>query len=305
MGIRSTHPIAPLRRAVRSLFFHPHVHSGDPQWAVLHYMSYWQDKVCVVAGGSAGLGLAIGRALAKRNARVVLIGRRQDALDAAAGELQRAGGNVTPIAGDMAWQEDVDRVAAEVTEKFGRVEMLCNCAGRSTRGKVLDAAPEDFQQLFEANFYTMVRATRAFAPLLLKSRGHLVNIGSLASKVAPRYTGAYPASKFAIAAYTQQLRLELGDQGVHAMLVCPGPFTREDNGKRYAADGVGVPAAAQAPGAGAHLKTLDPDYVAERILKACEQRRADLVIPAKVRILCALSQLSASWGDWLLTRSTK
>src|SRR5688572_11888975 len=97
-------------------------------------MSYWHDKVCVVSGGSAGLGLAIGRALAQNGARVVLTARRQEVLDASAAELNRAGGKVTAIAGDMAWQDDVDRVAAAVAQQFGRVDLLCNCAGRSTRG---------------------------------------------------------------------------------------------------------------------------------------------------------------------------
>jgi short-subunit dehydrogenase len=276
--------------------------STDPRSA--DFMSYWQDKVCVVSGGSAGLGLAIGRALAKAGARVVLTARRQEVLDAAAAELNRAGGNATAIAGDMAWQEDVDRVAAEVAQKFGRVDMLCNCAGRSTRGMALDATPEDFQQLLEANFMTTVRATRAFAPVLLASRGHLVNVGSLASKLAPRFTGAYPASKFAVAAYTQQLRLELAEQGLHVMLVCPGPIKRDDNGSRYAAESSGIPAAAQAPGAGAHIKAIDPDQMAGYILKACERRQPELVVPARVKWLCAISQLWPAWGDRLLRGST-
>lgn len=267
-------------------------------------MPYWQDKVCVVTGGSTGLGLAIGRALANRGARVVLVARRLEPLEAAAEEIKRAGRSVTVIAGDMAWQEDVDRVAHAVTEQFGRVDMLCNCVGRSTRGLALDTSPEDFQQLLEANFMTAVRATRAFAPQLIASRGHLVNIGSLASKVAPRYTGAYPASKFALAAYTQQLRLELSEQGLHVMLVCPGPLKREDNGNRYSAESHGVPAAAQAPGAGAHLKAIDPEQMAGRILQACERRQPELVWPTRVKWLCAISQLWPSWGDSLLRRST-
>src|SRR5690349_19847417 len=68
------------------------------------FMSYWQDKVCVVSGGSAGLGLAIGRALAQNGARVVLTARRQEVLDAAVAELNRAGGKVIGVVGDMAWQ---------------------------------------------------------------------------------------------------------------------------------------------------------------------------------------------------------
>jgi short-subunit dehydrogenase len=123
--------------------------------------------------------------------------------------------------------------------------------------------------------------------------------------------GAYPASKHALAAYTQQLRLELSPQGVHVLHVCPGPIARnasrhetEQRG-RYAADAPGVPDEAQAPGAGARINAIDPTRLAAAILKACERRRPELVIPAKARLLFAISQLSASWGDWLLGRSTK
>ncbi len=222
-------------------------------------MAYWRDKVCLVTGASAGLGLTIGSELANRGAKVIFNARGKEQLDAAVEKLRARGGSVSAIAADMAWQEDVDRLATTVTEQFGKLDFLCNCAGRSTRGAVLDTSPEDFQQLIEANLYTAVRTTRALAPLLMASRGHLVNIGSLASKAAARYMGAYPASKFALAAYTQQLRLELAEQGVHVMLVCPGPVARDDAGRRYAAAGPDIPAAAQAPGAGARVKAIDPN----------------------------------------------
>jgi uncharacterized protein len=267
-------------------------------------MAYWQNKVCLVTGASAGLGLAIGRALAQRGAKVVLNARRSEPLQEAADDLGRAGGHVLAMPGDVAWQEDVDRMAAELSERFGRLDLLCNCAGRSTRGAVLETSPEDFQQLLDINFLATVRMTRALAPLLLASRGHVVNIGSLASKVGTRFMGAYPASKFALAAYSQQLRLELADQGVHVMLVCPGPIAREDAGTRYTASSPGVPAVAHAPGGGARVKAIDPNRLADAILTGCERRKAELVVPSKARLLFAISQLSAAWGDWLLRRST-
>jgi hypothetical protein len=85
------------------------------------------------------------------------------------------------------------------------------------------------------------------------------------------------------------------------------PF--EDSGRgahsgRYAADAPDIPTAAQAPGAGARVKAIDPARLAAAILKACERRRPELVLPAKARLLFAVAQLSAACGDWLLTRST-
>jgi short-subunit dehydrogenase len=100
------------------------------------------------------------------------------------------------------------------------------------------------------------------------------------------------------------LRLELADKGVHVMLVCPGPIARDDAGKRYAAAAPNIPDAAQAPGGGAKVKAIDPKDLAASILQGCEARQPELVVPAKARLMFAISQLSASWGDWLLRRST-
>jgi len=266
--------------------------------------SYWHDKVCVVTGASAGLGLEIARALAAARARVVLVARQRDRLESAAAELRSSGSDISVLPGDITWQDDVDRLADTIGQQFGRLDLLCNCAGRSSRGAVLDTTPEDFQQLLDVNLMAAVRTTRALAPLLLANRGHLVNIGSLASKFAPRYLGAYPASKFALAAYTQQLRLELGPQGVHVLLACPGPIARDDATTRYAHDSPDVPAAAQAPGGGVKVRALDPRRLAADILTACERRRPELIRPSKARLLLVASALSARWGDWLLSRST-
>jgi len=263
--------------------------------------SEWHNKVCLITGASAGLGLAIATAFSQRGAKVVITARRAEPLQQAA---EKLGTNVEPIAADVTRQEDVERLRDAVTKRFGQLDLLCNCAGRSTRGKVLDTTVEEFQQLLEVNFLAAVRTTGCFAPLLLERKGHVVNVSSLAGKVAPRFMGGYPASKFALAAYSQQLRLELGPQGLHVLLVCPGPILREDPTPRYADGSSDLPAAAQQPAAGAKLRGIDPAWLAERIVAACDRRQPELVVPWKARLLAAISQLSPKLGDWLLLRST-
>jgi len=265
---------------------------------------YWNHKICLITGASTGLGLAIAQALAERGARVALNARREQPLQEAVELIRRGGGEATAWVGDVTRQEDVDRLAQEIDARLGPLDLLCNCAGRSARSPILETAPDDFQQLLDVNLLAAVRTTRAFAETLIAQRGHLVNIGSLASKVAPRFMGAYPASKFALAAYCQQLRLELGPRGLHVLLACPGPIAREENAPRYTEQTADVPAEARRPGAGAKLRGIEPDWLAKKILTACEQRRSELVVPAKARLLFALAQLSPRWGDWLLGRST-
>jgi uncharacterized protein len=267
-------------------------------------MGLWQDKVALVTGGSSGLGRVIADAFAAAGAKVAIVGLEADAVQRAAGEMQAAGRDVLGLHADITRQEDVDRLVAQTLERFGRLDVLVNNAGRSMRGKVLDTTPEQFRDLMELNLIALVRCTRAAVPHLLKQRGHVVNIGSLAAKSAVRWVGAYPATKHAVAAYSQQLRLELGPQGLHVLLVCPGPIQRKD-ARLYPLAGLeDVPESARAPGAGVRVPGIPPERLAGAILRACERRRPELVMPGRARILFALSQLWPTLGDWLLRRNT-
>ncbi len=268
-------------------------------------MSYWQQKVVLITGGAAGLGLRLATHLARAGARLMLADLNQTALDQARTQLQPFSVPVHGVVTDVTDQQSVDQLFTTLDQQYGQLNALVNCAGRSGRGAVLDTTPETFQSFLDLNFFGTVRCTRAAAPHLLKSRGHLVNIGSLAAKMASSYLGAYPVSKFAVAAYTHQLRLELGPQGLHVLLVCPGPIARPDAGERYDEQAAQLPVSARKPGGGVRIKGLDPDYLAAQILRACERRKPELVIPAKVRLLSAILQLWPSWGDRIIASRTR
>jgi NAD(P)-dependent dehydrogenase (short-subunit alcohol dehydrogenase family) len=262
-------------------------------------MPYWSDKVAVVTGGSSGLGLAIARALRKAGAKVALAARDEQRLQAAASQIAASG-----VACDVTRQDEVERLMQAVIGDHGRLDLLVNCAGKSSRGAIAETTAEQFRELLDLNFLSAVRTTQAALPHLLKSRGHVVQIGSLAAKTAGPHLGAYPASKFPLAAYAQQLRLELGPQGLHVLLVCPGPIRRDDAGRRYTSEAAGLPESAAKPGGGVKLKGIDPDWLAERILAACERRVPELVVPGRARLHFALSQLWPSLGDWIVRRMT-
>lgn len=269
-------------------------------------MQDWQGKVVLVTGASSGLGRTIAAAFAARRARVVIAARGADELRRTADEMRAAGYDATAIPADVTRQESVDALLAGVIERFGQLDALVNNAGRTARSAILDATPEDFRDMLDINLLGVVRMTRAAAPHLLRSGGHLINISSLAGKSASRYLGAYPASKFAVTAYTQQLRLELEPQGLHVLLVCPGPIARE--APRHSPidthPGQSLPADAYKPGGGVKLNLISPEKLTERILRACERRDPEVVMPGKARILFAISQLSPSLGDWLVRKMT-
>ena len=266
----------------------------------------WQEKVVVVTGGSSGLGKAIARAFAQRGAQVVIAARRADLLAAVADEFRADGLEVAAVAADITRPEDVERLCAKTIERFGRLDVLVNNAGRSTRGRIADTSADEFRELLDLNVVALVRCTQAALPHLLASHGHVINIGSLAGKSAARYIGAYPATKFAVTAYSQQLRLELGPQGLHVLLVCPGPIAREDGsaGSKPPAVSDGLPPSAYRPGGGVRSRPQSPKRLAEEIIRACETRRVELIRPRSARLLFVLMQISPRFGDWLIRRLT-
>ncbi len=156
----------------------------------------------------------------------MVVARGQQQLDATVEELKGLG-RIAAISADITRQADVEQLVAKIESEWGGVDILCQCAGASMRGTALGTSTDEYQRLWELNFLATVRCVQAFAKSLSTSRGHAVLIGSLASKVAPRYLGAYPASKFPLAAFAQQLRIENGNDSFHTLLVCPGPIARD------------------------------------------------------------------------------
>lgn len=287
-------------------------------------MSYWHDKVALITGGSRGLGRAIAAEFSQCGANVVLAARDQQRLEQTAEAIRnsphqiqagtsRPGGEVLTITADVTKDEEAGRLVQHTLERFGRLDVLVNCAGRSMRGLALETSWEEYRSLWEVNFLSAVHCTQAAADHLIGHRGHVVNIGSLAAKIAAPYMGAYSSSKFPLAAFSQQLRLELGPRGLHILLVCPGPIRRDEEPAdqkdaetgRYGdqiADSE-LPSSAVRPGGGVKLRRIEPDWLAKKILRACQARRPELIVPGKAKLLLAISQLCPRLGDWIVRKN--
>jgi short-subunit dehydrogenase len=265
-------------------------------------ISDFDGKVVIVTGATAGLGRHLCDAFAERRSTIVPVARNSDRLRLTCQELQKRPVQVHAIPTDVTQPQQVADMMDQVSRRFGRLDVLVNNVGQSSRGLASETEPEAFCRSLELNLISTVHCVRAGLALLESSHGHIVNIGSLASKFATPVLGAYPVGKFALAAYTQQLRLELRDRGIHVMLVCPGPLRRADAGRRYDSEGATLSEAARAPGGGARLALIDPQWLARRIVDGCQRRKPEIVVPVQARLLAALQQLSPRCGDWLLSR---
>jgi short-subunit dehydrogenase len=264
-------------------------------------MSYWRDKVAIVTGGSSGLGRALAAALVRRGAKVVIAARTADKLESVAAELRTAGGEVLAVPTDVTSDDDVQALVAKTIERFGRLDILFNNAGKSARGEAANITPEEMRELLDLNVVALVRCTKHALPHLLQAKGHLVNIGSLAGKTAARYMGSYSATKHAVSAYSQQLRRELDDK-LHVLLVSPGPIARDEPRNYDRQKTAGMPDSALKPGGGVKVNLIQPDWLADRILDACERRQPELTVPSRARWVFAINQLWPSLGDWIVRK---
>ena len=281
--------------------------SSLPQSTLLSNFSETTDRpTAVITGGSAGLGLVIAETFAGAGYQVILVGRSKDRLAKAKQFLNdKLDTPAVTLCGDMSNRDDCTKIADSVNVQFGRLDALVNCIGASDRGLAGELTAQRMHELLDQNVITTLLCCQAFLPLLESSRGSIVNIGSLAGKVGARYLGGYNAAKHALAGLTQQMRLEWRDKGIHVALVSPGPIRREDAGVRYAdRTNESLPPSASAPGGGTKVKGLDPQRVADAVLKCARRKRTDVILPGYLRLLIVLGNAIPRLGDWLLVKFT-
>lgn len=264
--------------------------------------AYWQNKVVVITGGSTGLGKCLAETFLASGSRVIVIARDAARLELLLSEWPQYRSQLHVMAADVTLQADVDQVFLRVEREFGRLDVLVNVVGKSARGSIEQTTAEEIEELVRINLISSVRCTRAAIPLLRTTRGSLVFIGSLAGKMAAPFLGGYSAAKFALAGYAHQARLELSPD-IHVLLVSPGPIDRGDAGLRYQATSKDIPMSSYRPGGGVKLAGLDPRRISRSILRACEQRIPEIVMPAKARLLAGILQWFPSWGDWIIHRA--
>jgi len=180
-------------------------------------------QVIIVTGASSGIGEATARRLVRGGAKVVISARRPDRLDTLAHELDPSGANVLTVAGDITSAPDRERLVAATLQKFGRIDGLVNNAGYGTRGPVEMVPVEAIRKNFETNLFSLIALTQLVLPHLReRGAGCIVNIGSVAGKIARPLSSIYDSTKHALEAITDGLRGELKPFGVRVTLIRPG-----------------------------------------------------------------------------------
>jgi len=182
-------------------------------------------QTAVVIGGTSGIGRVMTRALAEAGADVVATSRRMDVVEETAKEIESMGRATLRVPSDVTDRASLEAVLAQSIERFGKVEIMINCAGRTKRVPSLDLTEEDWNAILETNLTGTLRAAQVFGRHMVeRGYGRIVNIASLSSFVALFEVAAYGASKAGVAALTKQLAIEWASRGVCVNAIAPGVF---------------------------------------------------------------------------------
>ena len=193
-----------------------------------------EGTVALVTGASSGIGEATARTLAGQGAAVALVARRADRLESLGGEIAADGGTALPIEADVSEREQAEAAVARTVEELGRLDVLVNNAGVMLLGPIADAPTEEWERMVEVNLLGLMYTARAALPHLLEAAegeprrvADLVNISSVAGRIARKGSGVYNATKFGVGAFSEGLRQEMARRHVRVSLVEPGAVATE------------------------------------------------------------------------------
>ena len=237
----------------------------------------------IITGASSGIGKACAERFAAKGAKVVLAARSIDKLQELEKELKV---ETLSVQCDVSKKEDCQRLVEETVKKFGQIDVLINNAGISMRALFNDTDLEVIERVMNINFWGAVYCTKYALPYLLKSKGSVVGVSSIAGYVGlPARTG-YSASKYAMQGFLDALRTENLNKGLHVMVACPGFTSSNIRNTALVADG-----SSQGESPRKEEKMMSAEQVADYIVNGVERRKRTLVLTTEGKLAVFLGKL--------------
>ncbi len=185
-------------------------------------------RIAIVTGGSKGLGRAMALGLAEAGAVVAAVSRTKSLIEETADEIIKSGGEAIAVPADVRSEKDIERVAALVADKFGRIDILVNNAGIGGSRKVVAMKTDEWNTMMETNVRSVFLTARAVGKVMIRQRsGKVINVSSVLGKGALPRSLHYGASKAAIIHMTKTLALEWAPFNIHVNCIAPGWFLTE------------------------------------------------------------------------------
>jgi len=252
--------------------------------------------VVIVTGASAGIGAAVARYFGQRGYRVVLAARRMERLQGVADDIRASGGVALPVRTDISKFSQVEGLIEKTIENYGQVDVLVNNAGMG-RLKWLDELDpeEEIAYQVRVNLLGAIQATRLVLPhMRSRKSGHIINVSSVAAWVAPPTYSIYTATKFGIKGFSESLRREVKNDGIHVGVIYPGAVATEFD------DHAGVTWETETTTPSWML--LSPDDVARAVFKMVGRRKRRMIIPGVMKLAVWGNILFPRVVDWVLSR---
>jgi short-subunit dehydrogenase len=258
-----------------------------------------REQVMVITGASSGIGLVTARMAAKRGARLVLTSRNSEALERLADEITAdpsSEGTATFVPADVADESALRRVAHVAASRFGRIDTWVNGAGVSVFGRLTDVSWEDQRRLFETNFWGVVAGSRVAVEHMRHEGGALINIGSTSSDRAVPLQGIYSASKHALKAYTDALRMEVEHDGLPLSVTLVKPYAVDTPYAEHAKNYLPNEPASPPP-------VYAPEVVAQTILHCAEHPVRDVFAGGSGKLMSMLGNLAPRLTDKFMQKT--
>ena len=254
-----------------------------------------KNKVVIITGASSGIGKACAEEFALRGARVVIAARNDEKLQVLSNWIKSKGTDVLAIKTDVSEEEECKNLIEKTIERYGNIDILVNNAGISMRAVFDDTNLAVIKKLMDVNFWGTVFCTKYALPHLLKTRGTVAGVSSIAGYIGlPGRTG-YSASKFAMHGFLEALRTENLNTGLHVLLACPG-FTATN----IRATALNQDAKVQGESPRDETKMMTAEEVAKKIVKAIMTKKRTLVLTSQGKLSVFLNKFFPGLMDRII-----
>ena len=256
----------------------------------------FKDKVVVITGASSGIGKACAEEFARRGAKLVLAARQYVTLCETTAALEKQYGiKALAVQADVSKQEDCESLIKQAVATFGGIDILINNAGLSMRALFQDVDLGVLKNLMDVNFWGTVYCSKYALSEILKTKGSIIGVSSIAGyRGLPGRTG-YSASKFAMNGFMESLRTELLNTGVHIMVACPGFTTSNIRVAALSEDGTSHGESSMEEG-----KMMTAEEVAVIIAEGIQHRKRTLIIGGQGKLTVWLNKLLPALADKLV-----
>lgn len=252
-------------------------------------------KVVIITGASSGIGEACAYAFANAGYHVVIAARNTQKLADVKQRCEQAGANTLVVGCDVSIESDCKNLITKTLDAYGRIDVLINNAGITMRALLAELDMDVLRKVMDINFWGTVYCTRFAIAELIKNKGSVIGVSSVAGiKGLPGRTG-YSASKFAMNGFLEALRIENLKNGLHVGVICPGYTSSNIRNTALNADGH-----AQAESPFDESKLMPAETVAGYMLQMVEQRKNEVVLTTAGKLTFWLNKFFPRWVDRMI-----